>query len=460
MSGGDITIIAVIGVLFVFSMFLAAAETGFTRMGRIRALSLAEEGRRGAARLAEMLERPEQTLNVLLLIVLVSQLTIATLLGALIERHFGGTGLILGLVLQILVFFVIGEVAPKTFAIQHTDRAALLAAPFLWTITRFAPLRHLSRGLIGLANVILPGKGIKDGPFVTEEELRAMADVAAEEHVIEQEESRLIHSIFEFGDTLVREVMRPRPDMVAVEADETVEAGMERAIEGGFSRLPAYEDSIDNVVGLVYLKDLVSRVRAGEGDRPVRGALRPAIFVPEQKRVAELLREMQKQQFHMAIVVDEYGGTSGLVTMEDLLEEIVGEITDEYDVEEPGVEHLDDGSLRVPGGLPVDDLSRELGQDLPDTEWDTVAGLVFNLLGKVPEGGEAVTFQGLEFRAERVQGRRIVSVIVRPVADGATPGSEEAASSPDGTAAPVAAAEGSVEVRAAADRPPGDHPGR
>lgn len=446
MSGGDTWIVVLIGVLFVFSMFLAAAETGFTRMSRIRALTMAEEGRKGAARLASMLEQPEQTLNVLLLIVLVSQLTIATLLGALIDRHFGSTALILGLVLQVLVFFVIGEVAPKTYAIQHTDRAALLAAPFLWSITRFAPLRHLSRGLIGLANVILPGKGIKDGPFVTEEELRAMADVAAEEEVIEREERQLIHSIFEFGDTLVREVMRPRPDMVAIEADETVEAGMQRAIEGGFSRLPAYEDSLDNVVGLVYLKDLVGRVRAGEGERPVRDALRAAVFVPEQKRVAELLREMQNKQFHMAIVVDEYGGTSGLVTLEDLLEEIVGEITDEYDVEEPGVERLDDGSLRVPGGLPVDDLSRELGQELPDTEWDTVAGLVFNLLGKVPDGGEAVTFQGLEFRAERVQGRRIVSVTVRPA---------EPAPAADGRGGPPG---DGAEVEAGAEHPPGSPP--
>lgn len=446
MTGGDTWVVVLIGVLFVFSMFLAAAETGFTRMSRIRALTMAEEGRKGAARLASMLEQPEQTLNVLLLIVLVSQLTIATLLGALIDRHFGSTALILGLVLQVLVFFVIGEVAPKTFAIQHTDRAALLATPFLWSITRFAPLRHLSRGLIGLANVILPGKGIKDGPFVTEEELRAMADVAADEEVIEREERQLIHSIFEFGDTLVREVMRPRPDMVAIEADETVEAGMQRAIEGGFSRLPAYEDSLDNVVGLVYLKDLVGRVRAGEGERPVRDALRSAVFVPEQKRVAELLREMQNKQFHMAIVVDEYGGTSGLVTLEDLLEEIVGEITDEYDVEEPGVERLDDGSLRVPGGLPVDDLSRELGQELPDTEWDTVAGLVFNLLGKVPDGGEAVTFQGLEFRAERVQGRRIVSVTVRSV---------EPAPARDGRGGRPG---GGAEVEAGAERPPGAPP--
>ena len=206
--------------------------------------------------------------------------------------------------------------------------------------------------------------------------------------------------------------MLPRPDMVAIEADASVEEGIERAIEGGFSRIPAFEGTTDNIIGLVYLKDLVGRARSGGGKESVRKSLRPAVFVPEQKRVAELLREMQSDHFHMAIVVDEHGGTAGLVTLEDLLEEIVGEIVDEYDVAEPGVERLPDGSLRVPGKLPIDDLSEELDVELPDTEWDTVGGLVFNLLGHVPVPGETVAFEGLQFRTERVQGRRIQSVVI------------------------------------------------
>jgi CBS domain containing-hemolysin-like protein len=335
------------------------------------------------------------------------------LLGALLEGTAGALGLAIGIVLQIVLFFVVGEVAPKTFAVQHTERAALMVTPFLSFLTHFAPLRILSSGLIGVANVILPGKGLKEGPFVTEEEIRTMADVAADEDVIEREERKLIHSIFEFGDTVVREAMLPRPDMVAVEADESIEAAIDRAIEGGFSRLPAYEGSTDNIIGLVYLKDLVRRARAGEGSRPVRVALRAAVFVPEQKRVAELLDEMQKKQFHMAIVVDEHGGTAGLVTLEDLLEEIVGEIADEYDVETPTLEHLADGSLRVPGRMAIDEVSEELGIELPDTEWDTVGGLMFNLLGKVPDEGECVAFKSIELCAERVQGRRIVSVVIR-----------------------------------------------
>ena len=414
MTSIDWLLVAIIVVLFAVSIVLALSEMAFTRMSRIRALALEEEGRRGAARLARMHEHPERTINSLLLLVLVAQLTSASLIGIVLERQLGAVGVGVGLVVQVVLFFALGEVAPKTYAIQHTDRAALRVSGFLWAITNFPPLRGLSSVLIGLANALLPGHGIKEGPFVTEDDLLAMADAAANEDVIEREERQLIHSIFEFGDTVVREVMVPRPDMVAVEADATIEAAIERAIEGGYSRLPAYGDTTDDIVGLVYLKDLVHRARAGGSDEPVRAAVRPAVFVPEQKRVAELLRDMQSKQFHMAIVIDEYGGTAGLVTLEDLLEEIVGEITDEYDVEEPGVEHLPDGSLLVPGRTPIDDVSQELGIELPDTEWDTVGGLVFNLLGKVPDENEAVRFQDLEFRTERVQGRRIVSVrIVR-----------------------------------------------
>jgi CBS domain containing-hemolysin-like protein len=203
-----------------------------------------------------------------------------------------------------------------------------------------------------------------------------------------------------------------------VEVAQTIDEALDVAISAGYSRLPACEGGTDNVVGLVFLKDLARRSRAGHGEDPVRTALRPAVFVPETKRVAELLREMQTRQFHMAIVVDEYGDTAGLVTLEDLLEEIVGEIADEYDVERPPLEHLPDGGLRVAGSLSINDLNDELGVDLPHEEWDTVGGLVFTLLGHVPAEGETVTFQGFELATERVVGRRIASVLIHRVVDG------------------------------------------
>jgi magnesium and cobalt exporter, CNNM family len=330
------------------------------------------------------------------------------------------------LILNVFVFFVFAEAAPKTWAVEHTERAALATSGFLRFVTDFPPIRLIVRGMLGFVNTILPGKGLKKGPFVTEEEIRQMADVAAQEAAIETSERELIHSIFEFGDTVVREVMLPRPDMVTVEADATVDEGIALAISAGKSRLPAFDDTTDNIVGLVFLKDLVARSVAGEGNDRVRGSLRRTHFVPESKKVADLLREMQTEKFHMAIVVDEYGGTAGLVTMEDLLEEIVGEITDEYDVEEPQVERLPDGTLRVPGRTPIDEVEELLDVHLPKEEWDTVGGLVFNSLGHVPVEGECVRSSGLEFCAERVQGRRIVSVLIRALEPHELPAEDEA----------------------------------
>jgi CBS domain containing-hemolysin-like protein len=414
-SGSEWVIVAAIVVLFAFSTLLALSETAFTRTSRIRAIALDEEGRRGASRLVRMLEHPEQTLNSLLFLLLLSQLTSASLLGVVLEREAGSAGLVLGIVLQIVVYFVLGEVAPKTYAIQHPERAALRVSGFLWAITRFPPLHLMSRGLIGLANAVLPGKGLKEGPFVTEQDLRTMADVAADEDAIEREERALIHSIFEFGDTVVREVMCPRPDMVSVAVGVTVEDAMRTAIDHGFSRLPVHEGTTDEIAGIVYLKDLVRRSRMGDGALTLRTVLRPAKFVPEQKRVAELLGEMRTQRFHMAMVVDEHGGTAGLVTLEDLIEEIVGEITDEYDADTPQMEALPQGGVRAPGRTPIDEVGDALGVALPDEEWDTLGGLVFNVLGRVPEQGEAFRFQGLDFRVDRVDGRRITTVSIVPV---------------------------------------------
>jgi CBS domain containing-hemolysin-like protein len=410
MEGRDWLIVAVVVALLITSAVFAMAETAFVRMNRIRALTLEEEGRKGAQRLVALMENPETALNLILLFLLMTQLTAATLVGVLVEGKFGGYGVLVGTVTEVIAFFVLAEVAPKTYAVQNTEKAALRVAPLLWVITRFPPLRVLSQLLIGLANVILPGKGLKRGPYTSEEEIRTMADVAAQEQVIEREERRLIHSIFEFGDTVVREVMVPRTDMVAVEDDSTVDAALEKAIKAGFSRLPVFKENHDDILGLVYLKDMVRKVRENGTGARLRDLVRPAVFVPEQKRVAELLREMQTEKFHMAIVIDEYGGTAGLVTLEDLLEEIVGEIVDEYDVEEPRVEQLPDGSLLVAGRTSIDEVNEILDVDLPDTEWDTVGGLMFNLLGHVPVEGETVAFNDLVFKAERVQGRRILKV--------------------------------------------------
>ncbi|MDT7693864.1 MAG: magnesium and cobalt exporter, family [Pseudonocardiales bacterium] len=416
--------IALVALLWTLSGVLALAETAFTRVNRIRLLALADEGDKRARRVARLLERPEQTLNSILLLVLGCQMVGATILGTVLEPSLGAAGVAVGIFVEIFVVFTLFEVVPKTFALQHSERTALAISPLLAFVTYFLPLRMLSGLFIGFANVVLPGKGMRHGPFTTEADILTMADVAAQEDTIETEERELIHSIFQFGDTVVREVMLPRTDMVAVEADATVDEAIAMAIEAGKSRLPAYEDTYDDIVGLVFLKDLVARSAAGDGAEPVRASLRSAHVVPESKRVAELLREMQTEKFHMAIVVDEYGGTAGLVTMEDLLEEIVGEITDEYDTEEiPPIQVVDEHTMRVAARLPVADLGElfglELEPELTEADVDTVGGLLAQRLGRVPLPGARAEVAGLRLLAEGgkdARGRiRITTVLVTPV---------------------------------------------
>ena len=416
MSGGDLASIASIFVLLAIAGVLAAAEVGITRLTRVRALTLSEEGRKGAVSLLRVVENPARYLNVVLLLTLICHVTATTLATALSIKHGGQFGEIIATVVLTIAIFVFAEVSPKTFAVQHTDRIALRLAPLIHALGH-APLLHpLARALIGIANVVMPGKGLKQGPFVTEEELRQMAEVAVEEQQIEEEEKEMIHSIFEFGDTVVREVMTPRPDMVAVDAGMKLKQVLTTMLKNGYSRLPVYDKSMDNIVGIVYAKDVMRRLHNGRSKRvkepTAEDIARQPLFVPESKKIAELLREMQQRKTHMVVVVDEFGDVAGLVTMEDLLEEIVGEIADEYDRGEPLVEPVDDNTTRVKGSMPIDELEELLGVELPDEEWDTVAGLMQGLLGTVPKRGDEVSVRGVTFLAEKVQGRRIAKVLV------------------------------------------------
>jgi CBS domain containing-hemolysin-like protein len=406
-------------VLIAIATFLAMAETSLTRMNRVKALTLVEEKRRGAPALLRLVEHPERFLNPVLFTTLLCHLVAATLIGVIAEHEFGALGVVVATVFEVVVIFVIGEAVPKTFAVQRPERAALLTAPIVSVLAAFPPLRLFSRALIGLANVLVPGKGLKQGPFISEQELLALADVAVEEDVIEREERQLIHSIIEFGDTIVREVMVPRPDMVTAEARAKISDVMEVVMSAGFSRIPVYEQGIDDIAGIVYAKDLMRAARDARAAEPVRNLVRPARFVPETKRVAELMPEMQRDKAHMAVVVDEYGGTAGLVTLEDLIEELVGEIVDEYDVEEAKVEPLPGGDVRVNARMPIDELNELLQMEFPQGDWDTVGGLIFNLLGHVPTEGEAVEFDGHRLRAEKVQGRRIGRVRISKLAPAA-----------------------------------------
>jgi CBS domain containing-hemolysin-like protein len=426
MSSADWAILTAVVVLFLASIVLAVAETALTRVSKAKAQALAEtSGRRGEILLS--LVEHQEWLNPVLLVVLSTQLVQSTLLGVLASRLLGGWGVVGATALNVTLFFVIAEVAPKTWAIQHTDRAALAAARPVKLLAGLPPLRLLSRGLIGLTNALLPGKGLKRGPYTSEEELLAVADLALQEDVIEADERQLIESVIELGDTVVREVMVPRPDMVTVTADFRVADAMEVVILNGFSRLPVSGAGIDDIVGIVHAKELMRAERDGQEERTVAELARTAHFVPETKRVAALLREMQQERFHMAIVVDEYGGTAGVVTLEDIIEELLGEIVDEFDVEDAMVERLPDGDVRVNARMPLDEVNDLLGARLPEGDWDTIGGLLLSELGHVPANGESVVVGGWQLTAQRVQRRRIGRVRVHRLPASA-PGDDETAS--------------------------------
>ena len=398
------------GLFVLAGSVLAIAEAALTRMTRVRAMALREEGRRNAAILERIEADPPRYLNSIYLCVMVVQNGSAILVAILAERNFGGIGIAVISFAFTILYFVFVEAMSKTFGILHSDRMALALAPLVWFLGRM--LAAPTRVLIGRANVLLPGKGIKQGPFVSEEEIRSMAQVGSEEGSIEEGERDLIHSIFEFGDRIVREVMVPRPDIVAVEGSQALRDVQALVLTHGYSRVPVYHENLDNIVGICYAKDVLKAIHQGKQDSPLVEVVREAHFVPETKKVAELLREMQQEKFHIAIVTDEYGSVSGLVTLEDLLEELVGEITDEYDKEEPEIAEVEPGVYRVSGKASIDDVNEVLGVELPDEGWDTVAGFVLDLFGKIPSAGEEQAYQGLVFRAEEVLGRRIAKVLI------------------------------------------------
>ncbi|MDP9861365.1 MULTISPECIES: hemolysin family protein [Streptosporangium] len=408
-------------VLVVVGGLIASAETALARISRVRAEEFARDGRRGAARLQAIVADPPRYLNLLLLLRLSCEL-IATVIATLLFIDWlgdQGWAYAAAAAVMIVISYVIVGVSPRTLGRQHAEPIALASAPLVYGLTRiFGPLPKL---LILLGNAVTPGKGFREGPFTSEAELRDLVDLAEERRVIEPDEREMIHSVFELGDTLVREVMVPRTDMVFIERGKTLNQALSLALRSGFSRIPVVGENEDDVIGIAYLKDIVRRVQeTGDDGRAeqVETIMRPATYVPESKPIDQLLREMQARQIHQAIVIDEYGGTAGLVTIEDVLEEIVGEITDEYDQEAPRVEPLDDGSVRVTARLPVGDLADLFDIELEVDDVETVGGLLAHALGRVPIAGSEAVVEGLSLTAESLAGRRnrIGTVVVRRTA--------------------------------------------
>jgi putative hemolysin len=418
-TGTDWILLIVLLVALLFAATSAAAETALTSVSRIKIRNLAEEGDARAKRVLRLIEKPQLFLSTILVVSNVSVIvasTMATLLAIRISANFGE---VISTVLLSLIVLIFCEITPKTAAVQNPeDWARVLAGPIEWLskLLRWliAALTWITSGIVRL----LGGQTVRRGPFVTEEELRLLVEVGEEEGVLEEEEREMIHNVFELADTSVREVMVPRIDMVTVEADAPVEVAMRLIVQGGQSRIPVYDGSIDNIIGVLYAKDLLRIFASGQQPSAVRTLVRPAYFVPESKRLDDLLRELQQQRVHMAIVVDEYGAVAGLVTIEDLVEEIIGDIQDEYDREEQLFERVSENEYIVDAKISLDDFNELLDTDLTGHGYETLGGFVYSQLDKIPTVGDTVTFENLTITVLGTKGRRVTKVkVVRRVED-------------------------------------------
>jgi CBS domain containing-hemolysin-like protein len=400
----------------VLAALLGSLETALARVSRVRVEELVKQEARGAPRLQTALADPAPVLNLLLLLRLALELAAAGVVVAYtVDRIDGSLAVVVAVLAMTVVSYVFIGVAPRTVGRQQSERVALLGVGPALALTRvFGPIPRL---LIVVGNALTPGKGFREGPFASEAELRDLVELAQERGVVERAERDMINSVFELGDTIVREVMVPRTEIVFIERGKTVRQALNLALRSGFSRIPVVGENADDVVGVAYLKDLVRKERTeGGASLKVEDVMRGPVFVPESKPVDQLLREMQAELGHIAVVVDEYGGTAGLVTIEDVLEEIVGEITDEYDREVPPVEEVEGDTRRVTARLPVQDLEQLYGVELPHDDVETVGGLLAMALGRVAIPGTTVEVGGLVLVAESAKGRRnrVGTVLVKP----------------------------------------------
>jgi magnesium and cobalt exporter, CNNM family len=412
--------IALIG----FGGLFAAIDAAISTVSIARVEEMVRDERPGAVRLARVINERPRYINLVVLLRIACEITATALLVDFLYEHLGlDWGLIAAAAIMVVISFVLIGVGPRTLGRQHAYTIALAAAVPLQAISIL--LTPISRLLVLIGNALTPGRGFRNGPFASEIELREVVDLAQQSGVVADDERRMIQSVFELGDTPAREVMVPRTEMVWIESDKTAGQATSLAVRSGHSRIPVIGENVDDVVGVVYLKDLVERTyysNNGGRDTNVSAVMRPPVFVPDSKPLDALLREMQRDRNHMALLVDEYGAIAGLVTIEDVLEEIVGEIADEYDTDEVApVEELGDKRYRVSARLPIEDLSElydiEFDEDL---DVDTVGGLLALELGRVPLPGAEVTWDGLQLRAEGGRdhrGRvRIGTVLVSPTA--------------------------------------------
>ncbi|MBS7548407.1 hemolysin family protein [Dietzia massiliensis] len=417
------TAIAAVVLIPVAGLF-AALDAALSTVSVARVEEMAKDNRYGAVRLARMLDARPRYINVAVLLHMLSLIGAAVLFTVVFDEFIDSRAwaLVTAVVVTTVAAYIVAGVGPRTLGRQHAYTLALGAStPLTVTGVVLGPVATL---LVGLGNAVIPGGGFRNGPFASEIELLEIVDMARERGVVADDESRMIQSVFELGDTTAREVMTPRTEMVWIESDKTVGQAARLTVKSGYSRIPVVDgDNSDNVVGVVYLRDIVARLDDPDGRAaPVAEVMRPAVFVPDAKRIDDLLAEMQRDHNHLAILVDEYGGTAGLVSIEDILEEIVGEIVDEYDTTEvPPVEDLGDGRYRLSARLGLDEVADLFDIEFPDEvseEVETVGGLLALELGRVPLPGAHIVTSGLDLRAEGGHDRRgrvkVVTVVATP----------------------------------------------
>ena len=419
------TLLLIIFLLLVAG-FLAGSESALTSLSRLLIEEIVESKPKYKKRFENFVENPARFLNVILLVRKTCELTATALVATFFVEQNSNKALALfgAISLMVAISYVVVGVGPRTLGKQHAikwARPAITSAVLLSKL--LGPLTTL---LIGIGNAITPGKGFKSGPFSTEAEFRDMVDQASESGFVEESEREMIHSVFDLGETLVRELMVPRTEMVWIEADKTVRQGLSLALRSGFTRIPVIADNLDNVVGIAYVKDLAKRVHDNPNSElreKVEEHLRKATFVPESQTADDLLKQMQRDQIHMAIVVDEYGGTAGIITIEDILEEIVGEISDEYDDNETEeIEWLDENKARISARLHVEDFAEQFETKFTEDEVedvDSIGGLIAKHLGRVPIPGSTIIVPGWKLTAERPSGRRhrIATVLAERIAE-------------------------------------------
>jgi len=414
MSGVEILLLALFILCIFLSAFFSGSETAFISLQKIRVEYLVNTKVKGAKRVAKLTRQPEKLLSTVLLGNNLVNTTAAALATTLAISFWGGRGILYATIGVTALLLIFGEATPKTVAIQHAERLALsLARPIeviSWLFSPFvAALSWITSGFTRMVGGTPAPKSL-----VSPEEIRTMISVGHKEGTVEESEARMLHKVFDFGDRPVREVMVPRPEVVAIEQGSKIADFLALYAESPLSRFPVYKESMDNIVGILWVKDVLMAIAKGaiNNESVIDDLIRPAYFTPETKRISELFAEMQNKNYRMAVVADEYGDTAGVVSLTRLVEEIVGEVGDELAAVERDYEVIDEYTYQIDGSMRIEEANKEMGLELPEGDYETVAGFILNLLGHIPKTGEQLRYKGIKITITEMRGLKIEKILL------------------------------------------------